>query len=234
MVVLRGESRLLPGLLRPKGLMPFGLSFFIEYKIFILSNMNYCFLRGCVRILDDNEELRIEQKNLFGTQSYSIRGDSLKYNRKSLFKFDEFFVDLKDLDPRPQRYREIPVMWLLGMIVFLISFIALTLHIVLQKNVEVIGLDILLVILTIIFFKKVYDKSINIWLFGGNGNNLPIWANKPSIEEAAQFTNALSEKIRHCRSNRYNPEKNFLDFLKNEGLIDEWNYEKAAKFIEDK
>jgi hypothetical protein len=80
--------------------------------------------------------------------------------------------------------------------------------------------------------KKTSNNWINVWIFSGQGGRLPIWANKPSAKEAKEFVTKLSEKIKLSREYESKHELNVLKILKNEGLIDEWNYNKAIEMFD--
>jgi len=187
-------------------------------------------------IINPDEELILEQKKLFrGKHTFTIIGDGLEYSGKWVFSLNKFTIPLRDLNPKPSRYQNIPVGWfLLLAITLLMSILMITVAItstdkMSAQGCEVVG--IICILFTAYVTRKISTQWTNIWLFQGQGNYLPIWANKPNKKEVEKFVMSLSERIKRYQGEN-KQERNFLDFLRNEGLIDEWNYDKAAKLLD--
>lgn len=184
----------------------------------------------------EDEDFRLDQKKLFfSEQTYIISGDKLKYHGKGISHSDEFHVNLKELESQPARYRSFPIGWfLLAAILIPLTISVFISLFTLKEKVEILPhLIIIFVFLSFNSFviRKIYQNWLNIWQFSGSGNSLPIWANKPNKKEAEQFVKKLSARIEKY-NDEYNREKAFLEYLNNQGLINEWNYEKALKLLE--
>ena len=187
----------------------------------------------------ENESFSIKQrKSLFRQQTYTVIEDRIEFESKGLFSLNNFSVPLKEIDPQPTRYKNIPAGWFLLLIITSFMAFIMIITAIYSKEDSIASkvggtLGSVFIIISAILATKTFNNWVNVWIFSGQGGHLPIWANKPSKKEAEEFAAKLSETIKRSAANKNKRELDFLKLLKSEGLIDEWNYNKAVELFEN-
>jgi hypothetical protein len=193
--------------------------------------------------MDSDEKISLVQKKLFrGKRSYTIIGDKIEYSSKKMFYLNTFSIPLRDINPQPTRYRNFPLGWFVMFIIVLLvdalfiwSMYSMCVEAKLNKNESIDITSLMFVIFSVFTYfvtKRTFKKWGNVWTFNSSMGYIAIWANKPNTKKVEEFVANLSEKIKQNQNGIDNREEVFLDFLMNQGLIDEWNYDKAKKLLE--
>ena len=193
-----------------------------------------------------NSSLRQECNARSETREFEIYNDKfIKIDTRSIMGKSHYHINLTMLAPWPVRHRDISWQWLISVIYFSFTSLAYIFYFVYIQESQKIGnlipflvIFLLLSLASIIMFLY---KSPNVMEFRSRYGNCTVFSllyNKPNkkvfkdfVEEIKLRSLTASQHTKINKSQMLNIEKNELERIYNEGIINPRSYEEAKARI---
>jgi len=184
----------------------------------------------------DDTTYKIEQRRfLRGRQTLILAGDQLKVQWRRGLSLNEYRFDLRGFAPDPVRMKRIPMARIVGA-----SFVTVLGTILLAAGMSgklqvdhippaMLSGMILLIFAALAWF-SVARETVDIVLFQGPSGQFVLWPDHPDKEELKEFLTVLSTRIRNTQPQ----EQNLLRLLRRAEIIDDWQFEQAVEWLEQK